>query len=110
MYVVVSGSADFLVDGRALDVMREGDVFGHMSLVTGEEPVATIRAQGGHGVPLARSRDRRSRSWARRAGSRFITESLRRRYNDVADAARSQPIRTADMSVWLVAASSSTHL
>ena len=98
MYVVVSGSADFLVDGRALDVMREGDVFGHMSLVTGEEPVASIRAREDM-VCFSLGREIALEILGTRPGSRFITDSLRRRYNDVADAGRSQPIRTVDMTV-----------
>lgn len=44
LYVVRSGSVEVLADGRLLDLMSEGDVFGQMSIVTGLEPTATIRA------------------------------------------------------------------
>ncbi len=44
MYVVIDGAVELLSDGRLLDLMGEGEIFGYLSLVTGLEPTATIRA------------------------------------------------------------------
>jgi CBS domain-containing protein len=98
LFVIVEGSVDVVADGRALDVMGEGDVFGHMSLVTQEEPVATIRAREDT-VCLTLDRETASQVLGTRAGAAFITESLRRRFDELTAAAREQPIRTVDSTV-----------
>ena len=98
LFVIVEGSVDVVADGRVLDVMGEGDVFGHMSLVTQEEPVATIRARE-ETVCVTLDRATASQVLGTRAGASFITESLRRRFDELAEASHEQPIRTVDSTV-----------
>ena len=60
-YVVRSGSVELVIDGRLLDVMGEGELFGFTSLLA-EEPLGLRRARrGGH----ARLPDPRGRHAAR---------------------------------------------
>jgi CBS domain-containing protein len=98
LYVILRGSVEVVADGRVLDAMGEGDVFGHMSLVTGEEPVATIRTTEDTAC-FTFEREVATEILGTRAGAEFITETLRRRFDDLAKAARTEPIRTADMTV-----------
>jgi len=98
LFVIVEGTVDVVADGRVLDVMGEGEVFGHMSLVTQEEPVATIRCREDT-VCLTLDREMASRVLGTRSGAAFLTESLRRRFDDMAAASREQPIRTVDSTV-----------
>lgn len=98
LFVILEGSVDVVADGRTVDVVGEGDVFGHMSLLTQDEPVATIRAREDT-VCLTMDRETASHVLGTRSGAAFITESLRRRFDDMAAASREQPIRTVDSTV-----------
>lgn len=44
LFVVRTGAVELVADGKILDLMGQGELFGHMSLMTGLEPVATVRA------------------------------------------------------------------
>ena len=44
LYVVRKGAVELLDDGRLLDLLGEGDVFGHFSLLANEGPPITARA------------------------------------------------------------------
>jgi CBS domain-containing protein len=44
MYVIRKGNAEIIDDGRVLDLIGEGDLFGELSIATGGSPVATVRA------------------------------------------------------------------
>lgn len=96
--VIVRGSVDVVAEGRVLDVMGEGEVFGHMSLVTQEAPVATIRAREDT-LCLTFDRETASQVLGTRSGAAFITESLRRRFDDMVATSRDEPIRTVDSTV-----------
>jgi CBS domain-containing protein len=45
LYVIRKGAVELLADGRLFDLLSEGDVFGQFSLLAGESPTATVRAQ-----------------------------------------------------------------
>ncbi|MGH2675690.1 MAG: DUF294 nucleotidyltransferase-like domain-containing protein [Actinomycetota bacterium] len=44
LYVVRTGSVEFLADEEVVDVLEEGEVFGHPSLLSGAGPNVTVRA------------------------------------------------------------------
>ena len=44
MYVVIEGEVDVLAGGSYIRTLRPGDIFGEMSLMTGEKRAATVRA------------------------------------------------------------------
>src|SRR6476659_3192856 len=44
LYVVRKGAVETLDDGRLLDLIGEGETFGELSLVSGQGPVASVRA------------------------------------------------------------------
>ncbi|MDP9301870.1 MAG: DUF294 nucleotidyltransferase-like domain-containing protein [Actinomycetota bacterium] len=44
LYVVRKGAVEILDQGRLLDLIGEGETFGELSLVSGEHPVASVRA------------------------------------------------------------------
>jgi CBS domain-containing protein len=45
MYVVRTGAVELLSEGRVLDVLGPGELFGHPSLVSGEPPAFSVRAR-----------------------------------------------------------------
>jgi CBS domain-containing protein len=44
LYVIRRGAVELVEDDHVLDVLGEGEAFGHLSLLSGLSPVATIRA------------------------------------------------------------------
>jgi CBS domain-containing protein len=44
LYVVRSGAVEILDDGNLVDLAGEGETFGSLSLISGAEPTATVRA------------------------------------------------------------------
>ena len=45
LYVIRKGAVELLTEGRLYDLLTEGDVFGLFSLLDGESPTSTVRAQ-----------------------------------------------------------------
>ena len=45
MYVIRSGEVEILLDGRVLEVLTSGGIFGEMALIDGAARVATARAK-----------------------------------------------------------------
>jgi len=45
LYVVRSGAVELLAGARVLDLLLEGEMFGQFSMLTGEAPSLTVRAQ-----------------------------------------------------------------
>ena len=45
MYVIRSGEVEILLDGRVLEVIKSGGIFGEMALIDGAARVATARAK-----------------------------------------------------------------
>lgn len=98
LYVVVEGSVEVIGEGEVLDELHEGDSFGEMSLLTGEEPVATVRPRD-YAVCLLLDRDAAVDVLGTRPGAAFLTASLRRRFDRLATAADRAPIRSAQATV-----------
>jgi CBS domain-containing protein len=98
LYVVFEGSVEVVGEGEVLDEMHAGDSFGEMSLITGEEPVATIRAKEDT-TCLLLDRDAAVDILGTRPGAAYLTASLRRRFDHLSTAADRAPIRSADTSV-----------
>ena len=96
--VIVHGAVEVVTDGRPIDVLGEGAVFGHMSLVTGETPMATIRTTV-ETVCLTFDRAAATEVLGTRAGAEFIAQTSRRRFIALAATTRDDPIRTADLTV-----------
>src|SRR5439155_14275306 len=44
LYVVRKGAVEILDQGRLLDLIGEGETFGELSLMSGQTPVASVRA------------------------------------------------------------------
>jgi CBS domain-containing protein len=44
LYVIRSGAVEILEDGHLVDLSGEGEAFGALSVISGAEPVATVRA------------------------------------------------------------------
>lgn len=98
LYVVVEGSVEVIGEGEVIDEMREGDSFGEMSLLTGEEPTATVRAKD-DAVCLLLDRDAAVDVLGTRSGAAFLTATLRRRFDRLSTAADQAPIRSAQATV-----------
>ena len=43
LYVVRSGAVELIDEGRVLDLLGEGEAFGHPSMLSGEPPTSTVR-------------------------------------------------------------------
>lgn len=84
LYVVRSGSLEVISDGRVLDLMGEGEVFGQMSLVTGLEPTATIRAHE-DAVCWLLDRAVAEQVLGTPGGTVFVASSLHRRIGRLAE-------------------------
>jgi CBS domain-containing protein len=78
LFVIRRGEAEIVDDGRVIDEMGEGDVFGMWSLLDQVAPTATVRASEDTLCYLidADVADEVLRS---RAGIAFVTDSVRRR-------------------------------
>lgn len=83
LYVIHEGSVEVLADGRLLDLMGEGEVFGQMSIVTGLEPTATIRAREDTACYLLDA-TLAGEVLGTPEGVSFVTMSLRRRIERLA--------------------------
>jgi CBS domain-containing protein len=76
--VVRTGAVEMLDDGQVLDLLTEGEVFGHASLLSGQAPTLTVRAYEDTIVYLIDEEQAR-RVLSTRAGLTFVSASLRRR-------------------------------
>ena len=84
LFVVREGAAEIVDDGRVIDEVGEGDVFGMWSLLDQVAPTATVRSVRGHALLPDRRRGRRpGPAFTRRHrvhhGQRPTTDRRRRR-------------------------------
>ena len=78
LYVVRTGAVQLLTDGVAVDLLVEGEVFGHPSLTSGSSPAFTARAHEETLCYLVDG-DVAMEILATRRGLTFMSDSLRRR-------------------------------
>ena len=93
LYVVRRGAVELLDEGRVLDLLEEGEVFGHPSLLSGLSPGVEARAHDDTLCYLADA-DVATEVFGTAAGLAFLASSLRRRSIraiDVRDAVRLDP-------------------
>lgn len=85
LYVVRTGAVELVEDGRVVDLLLEGEVFGHPSLLSGLEPAFSVRA---HEDTLCYVIDREVAEavLGRPSGLAFLTASLRKRMERAAEA------------------------
>ncbi len=78
MYVVHKGAVELLEEGLLLDLLGEGEVFGHLSLLSGMSPAFTVRA---HEDTICYLIEKAAalEILSRRQGLTFLSASLRRR-------------------------------
>jgi CBS domain-containing protein len=92
LFVIRKGAVELLDDGRVLDLLIEGEVFGQFSLLAHEAPTLTVRAHEDtlcYLIP-AELADPVLQSGA---GSSFVIGSMRRRISAAAEAAAEAPDR-----------------
>ncbi|HET6790018.1 MAG TPA: putative nucleotidyltransferase substrate binding domain-containing protein [Actinomycetota bacterium] len=93
LYVVRRGAVELLDEGRVLDVLEEGELFGHPSLLSGLSPGVEARAHDDTLCYLA-DPDVATEVFGSEAGLAFLASSLRRRSIraiDIRDAGRLDP-------------------
>jgi CBS domain-containing protein len=98
MRVVRSGVVELTTHGRVLDVLVEGDVFGHGSLLSGLPPAFSARAVEDctcYGIPAAEARAVLSGP----AGVTFVARSLLEEPTELHILAREPAVNTADEPV-----------
>ena len=90
LYVVRSGSMELLRNQRVVDVLTEGEVFGHPTLLTGQSPAFTVRCRE-DGVVLAIPRKTAVRLLASERGVAFVARTLRERLSRTDRSRRASP-------------------
>ena len=88
LYVVRKGAVELLDDGRLLDLLGEGEVFGQFSLLAHEGPTVTVRAHEDTLCYLI-PEDVADEILETSAGQAFVIGSMRRRIRSAAE--RTQP-------------------
>jgi CBS domain-containing protein len=78
VYVVRTGAVELLGEGRVVDLLGPGEMFGHPSALSREPPSLDVRATEDTLCYLINIADA-ERMLANRPGLRFLSESLRRR-------------------------------
>ena len=78
LYMVRTGAVELLDDEQVLDLLSEGEVFGHPSLLSGMSPTLTCRAHEDAIVYLI-ERDQAEAILGTHSGLAFLSSSLRRR-------------------------------
>jgi CBS domain-containing protein len=78
MYVVRTGAVELLSEGRVLDVLGPGELFGHPSLVSGQPPAFSVRAREDTLCYLL-DEETATAVLATPPGLRFLSRSLRAR-------------------------------
>ena len=84
LYVVRKGAVELLDDGRLLDLLGEGEVFGQFSLLAHEGPTVTVRAHEDtlcYLIPEEVADELLETS----AGQAFVIGSMRRRIQSAAE-------------------------
>jgi CBS domain-containing protein len=84
LYVVRKGAVELLDDGRLLDLLGEGDVFGQFSLLAGEGPTMTVRAHEDTLCYLLRA-SVADEILGSSAGLSFVIGSMRRRIHSAVE-------------------------
>jgi CBS domain-containing protein len=78
LYVVRTGSVEVLDGDHVVDLHQEGEVFGYVSLLTGEVPALTVRAHE-EAICYLIEPEAAERTLATRHGVSFISRIVRRR-------------------------------
>jgi CBS domain-containing protein len=78
LYVIRTGAVELLSEGSAIDLLGEGEAFGHPSLTSGLSPAFSVRAHEDTLCYLI-ARDTAEVILASRPGLAFLSASLRRR-------------------------------
>ncbi|MBI2237224.1 MAG: CBS domain-containing protein, partial [Actinobacteria bacterium] len=78
LYVVRTGAVELLDEGRVLDLLGEGEIFGHASLLSGMAPTFTVRTQEDTLCYLIEP-DAAAEILKSGSGLAFLSASLRRR-------------------------------
>jgi CBS domain-containing protein len=87
LYVVRSGTVEIVDDGRVIDVVSDGEVFGMWSLLGHVAPTATVRAAE-ETVCFVVDGNVAAEILESRAGLAFVAASMRRRLDRVEERAR----------------------
>ncbi|HXF74427.1 MAG TPA: DUF294 nucleotidyltransferase-like domain-containing protein [Actinomycetota bacterium] len=85
LHVVRTGAVELLDGGRLVDLLGEGELFGHPSLLSGLGPIFDVRAHEDTICYLI-PREEAERLLARPAGLAYLTASLERRARRMAEA------------------------
>ena len=88
--VVRTGAVEIVLDGRVLDLLGEGELFGHASMLSGLPTGFEARASEDtvcYRIPAAAAQD----SLARPAGLRFVARSLLELWNEATGAVTATP-------------------
>lgn len=78
LYVVRTGAVELVDDGRVVDLLTEGQVFGHPSLLSGLSPTFTVRAHEDSLCYLV-DRELAEEILGTHSGLAFLSSGLRRR-------------------------------
>jgi CBS domain-containing protein len=78
LYVVRTGSVELIDEGHVIDLLAEGEVFGHPSLLSGMSPVVSVRAHEDCICYLI-DRELAEEILGTHSGLAFLSSSLRRR-------------------------------
>ncbi len=78
LYVVRTGAVELLDEEHVLDLLSEGEVFGHPSLLSGMSPVVTVRAHE-DSICYLIDREVAEDVLATHSGLAFLSSTLRRR-------------------------------
>ena len=90
LFVVASGSMELLSGDRVVDVMTQGEVFGHPTLLTGESPAFSVRCRE-DAVVYAIPRDVAVEILGSERGVAFVAETLRQRLSRTIRSVRATP-------------------
>lgn len=77
-FVVQSGAMELVHIDEVIDILEQGEAFGHPSLLTGMAPAFTVRAHG-DAVCYAIPKERALRLLGKPAGTTFVARTLRDR-------------------------------
>lgn len=87
LYVIRKGAVELLDDGRLIDLLGEGEVFGQFSLMAGEGPTLTVRSHEDTLCYLIKS-SMADEILGSSAGLSFVIGSMRRRIQSASEHGR----------------------